>query len=59
MNGVQTCPNCKSLYTITEQSMGVPGGQDREPIYCPHCRHLVREEMTDGFWRTEKVSEDQ
>ncbi|MGX9776764.1 hypothetical protein ACWYXN_25090 [Janthinobacterium aestuarii] len=43
------CPRCKTLLVVTERSMGVPGGQEKEQGYCPLCREEVAEFMTDGF----------
>jgi predicted Zn finger-like uncharacterized protein len=52
MTDVEQCPECKQWFTVQESRMGVPGGKEREPVDCPHCRAIVRQAMTDGFWRT-------
>jgi len=43
------CKKCKSLVKVTERPMGVPGGKEKEQAYCPNCKELVAEHMTDGF----------
>jgi uncharacterized paraquat-inducible protein A len=43
------CTNCGARLKIVERPMGVPGGKDKEQAYCPKCRELVAEHMTDGF----------
>jgi hypothetical protein len=43
------CENCKAKIHISERSMGVPGGKEKEQADCPACGHLVAEHMTDGF----------
>lgn len=53
MTDAEKCPHCGGWFTVRERPMGVPGGQDREPINCAHCKRVVRSEMTDGFWDTE------
>lgn len=47
------CPGCGVKLRIVEEPMGVPGGKDKEQAYCPRCRTLVAERMTDGFLRAE------
>lgn len=42
------CENCNANIHISERSMGVPGGKEKEQAYCPKCGHLVAEHMTDG-----------
>lgn len=49
------CPNCGAKLKVVEQSMGVPGGKDKEQGYCPECSHLVAEFMTDGFIRVHLI----
>lgn len=43
------CKECGAKVKITERSMGVPGGKEKEQAYCPKCGALVAEHMTDGF----------
>lgn len=52
MAHTEKCPHCSGWFSVSERPMGVPGGLDREPIDCPHCKLTVRSEMTDGFWDT-------
>ena len=43
------CPKCKAKLRIVERPMGVPGGKEKEQAYCPKCKELVSERITDGF----------
>ena len=43
------CPKCGAKLQIVERPMGVAGGLDKEQAYCPICKELVAEHMTDGF----------
>ena len=44
-----SCTSCGAKLKIVERPMGAPGGKDMEQAYCPKCRELVAEHMTDGF----------
>ena len=37
--------------------MCVPGGKEREYIYCPYCREKNGSEVTSGFVHTYKIEE--
>lgn len=57
-NDYRECDNCGAKIKVVERSMGVPGGKEREQAYCPQCRALVAEEVTDGTLDAYLVSED-
>lgn len=50
------CPSCTSKVKITERPMGVPGGMEKEQGYCPKCKTLVAEFMTDGFINVDLIN---
>ncbi|MFW6367548.1 MAG: hypothetical protein ACOCZG_00120 [Halothece sp.] len=41
-----------------ETPMGVPGGKTREEAFCPKCRTVVANTVTDGFLDAYLVSDD-
>ncbi len=51
------CSHCGKPYHVQEAPMGVPGGKDKEEIFCPWCHQIDGYMMTDGFVRTEKIEE--
>lgn len=54
----ETCNKCGVKVEITEGSMGVPGGLEKEPAFCPQCQNLLTELMTDGYLAVNIVSEN-
>jgi C4-type Zn-finger protein len=50
------CSKCSSKLRITERSMGIPGGKEKEQAYCPVCGELVAEHMTDGFINAQLIN---
>jgi hypothetical protein len=46
----EKCPFCNATFTVS--CIGGDGicGACREPIECPHCKKVVREERTTGFF---------
>lgn len=52
------CKKCGAKVSITERSMGVPGGKEKEQAYCPKCGVLVAEHITDGFIDTSLISKE-
>lgn len=53
----KTCKNCSKdfLYEITD--MQVPGGKDREYVYCPYCKEENGSYVTSGFVHSYKSEE--
>lgn len=43
------CEKCGANVHIQEFPMGVPGGKDKETVYCPKCPNIIYEAMTDGW----------
>jgi hypothetical protein len=44
----ETCGHCGALFTVSCIGGGMIGGACLEPINCPHCKELIREERTSG-----------
>lgn len=51
------CTKCRTKLRISERSMGIPGGKEKEQAYCPKCGELVAEHMTDGFIDAHLIAE--
>lgn len=45
---VETCNHCGALFTVTCIGSSSICGACLEPVNCPHCKQLVREERTSG-----------
>lgn len=45
---VETCHHCGAVFSVTCISGGGICGACMEPINCPHCKKIVREERTTG-----------
>lgn len=59
MRSTEQCPKCKNYFIVREEGPNFPGGKEREPIACPHTPcDFVREQMTSGWFRTEKSDKD-
>lgn len=57
MMNTLTCKKCDKEFYYEVTDMGVPGGKDREYIYCPYCRETNGSRMTSGFVYTYKIEE--
>ncbi|MFP4132615.1 MAG: hypothetical protein ACLFRN_00315 [Halothece sp.] len=57
-NDLIECPNCGVKLKVVETPMGVPGGKTREEAFCPKCRTVVANTVTDGFLDAYLVSDD-
>ena len=53
------CTQCKRLFFYVVGDMGVPGGKERENIYCPYCNKENGSVMTSGFIYTYKEKDKQ
>lgn len=51
------CSSCQKEFTYQVFDMRVPGGKDREYIYCPYCRQENGSEITSGWIETYKIEE--
>jgi len=49
------CKKCDKEFYYEVTSMNVPGGKEREIIYCPYCREENGSEITSGFVYTYKI----
>jgi hypothetical protein len=52
------CKKCGKEFRYVVTDMGVPGGKDREYIYCPYCGETNGSEVTSGFIHTYKIEEE-
>lgn len=52
-----TNPKCAKEFKVHAIGGGVPGGKEKEPIICPYCGTVVREEMTSATFRTSKLED--
>lgn len=59
MDSTEYCTKCSKPFFYFENKMGVPGGKEKEPIDCPYCGETVRESMTDGWFRSSKMTDEQ
>ena len=53
----QKCVKCGKEFKVKVTTMNVPGGKDREEIYCPYCNAENGYRMTSGFVKTYKIGE--
>lgn len=53
----QSCDVCERTFLVQVSTMNVPGGKEREEVYCPYCHALNGYRMTSGFVRTFKIDE--
>ncbi|MFC4797755.1 hypothetical protein ACFPA1_00070 [Neobacillus sp. GCM10023253] len=52
-----TCKKCGKDFHYKVTDMGVPGGKDREYIYCPYCGEKNGSKVTSGFIYTYKIED--
>ncbi|WP_434663896.1 hypothetical protein [Aeromonas sp. NJAU223] len=55
MTMVETCSHCGALFTVSCIGGGGICGACQEPIDCPHCKKIVRQERTTGTFTTTLV----
>jgi transposase-like protein len=52
-----TCQKCGKDFNYEVTDMKVPGGKDREYIYCPYCKEINGSEVTSGFIYSYEIDE--
>ena len=52
-----TCEKCGKKFNFEVTNMHVPGGKEREYIYCPYCNQTNGSEVTSGFIHSYKLEE--
>ena len=52
-----TCKICGREFRVQVTTMNVPGGKDKEEIFCPYCGEENGYRMTSGFVNTYKIEE--
>ena len=52
-----TCKKCGREFRVLVTTMNVPGGKDKEEIFCPYCGEENGYRMTSGFVYTYKIGE--
>lgn len=55
---IMTCSKCGKEFRVVVTTMGVPGGKDKEEIFCPYCHSEEGYRMTSGFVYTHKIEKD-
>lgn len=53
------CKKCGKHVFVFEHLMGVPGGKEKEEATCPNCGNVVYEAMTDGWFETSIIEEQE
>jgi endogenous inhibitor of DNA gyrase (YacG/DUF329 family) len=56
---IETCPDCQKPFDVSEVSLGMPGTKEKEDINCPHCHKVLRQEISNGFFRTSALTPEQ
>lgn len=51
-----TCSECGRRFRVQVTTMNVPGGKEREEVYCPYCHSNNGYRMTSGFVYTFKIA---
>ncbi len=51
------CKKCGHTFLVRVTTMNVPGGKEKEEIYCPYCGEENGVRMTSGFVYTFKIEE--
>nr|WP_054549553.1 hypothetical protein [Lysinibacillus sphaericus] len=54
---IKTCKKCEKDFYYKVTSMNVPGGKEREYIYCPYCNEENGSKVTSGFVFTYKIED--
>ena len=49
------CKKCEKLFNYEDREWGIPGGKERQYIYCPYCNHVNGSEITNGWIFTYKI----
>ena len=52
-----TCKKCEREFRVQVTTMNVPGGKEKEEIFCPYCGVENGYRMTSGFVYTYKIGE--
>jgi len=53
------CKKCGKHVFVFEHLTGVPGGKEKEEASCPNCGNVVYEAMTDGWFETSIIEEQE
>lgn len=56
---VELYDKCNGLFTWSRMGPVVPGGKEREEVYCPHCNDVKFSEMTSQFFFVRKATENE
>jgi len=49
------CKKCGKEFLVQVTTMNVPGGKDKEEVFCPYCGEENGHHMTSGFVHTFKI----
>ncbi|MBO5728623.1 MAG: hypothetical protein J6R43_02155 [Paludibacteraceae bacterium] len=56
-NYIKTCSKCGKKFQVQVTTMNVPGGKEKEEIFCPYCGSEEGYRMTSGFVYTYKLED--
>lgn len=55
----EKCEKCNETFVVSEHHLQMPGTKEREPIICPYCKHINGERVSNGWWNTRKLTEEE
>lgn len=53
------CTQCEKFYVATRHGPVVPGGKEREEVFCPHCDHVAYSEMTSQYFLVREATQSE
>ena len=56
---IETCTDCKKPFCVSEVTLAMPGTKEKEDIDCPYCHKLLRQQISNGFFRTSALTPEQ
>ena len=59
MNFTSYCESCKLPFHVTEHNLLMPGTKEKENVYCPNCNNIVTQEISNGWWNSNKMTDEE
>ena len=56
---IEFCNDCNKPFYVFEHDLAMPGTKEREPVSCPYCHKTVVERITNGYWRSTPMNDDE
>lgn len=53
------CQKCSKKFHFNVTDMNVPGGKEREYLYCPYCKAVNGSHITSGFVESYIIKDDE